>query len=375
MKRPPTLHTQGPQTQSPQTQSPQTQTLQSLKEQAHQALSPAAWAYYQGSAGSPELDAQCWSSVFLVPRVLRGLTGVDTTTTLGGTTLATPVMIAATAAHRLAHPNGELATAAGAAAAGALMVYSSSAAVEVTEFGAGAPGPWWAQVYVMTDRGVTYDYVDRCVAAGTRALLVTVDYPGAVARSAFRVATAGRLDATPGNYPQWSWPEMTAAIDPALTPDVIGELAQHSGLPIHVKGVLHPDDASIAVGAGAAGIVVSNHGRRQVDGVLPTCRALPAVVEAVAGDAIVTVDGGIRGGVDVLRALAMGAQAVGVGRPVLWGLAAAGPEGVGRVLDTVTAELRQAMASVGAGTVRELDSRFIEGNPGLLGLDPQSVRT
>ena len=231
----------------------------------------AAWAYYQGVAGGPvERDAQAWASMFVVPRVLRGIDGLEVSTTIGGIEVATPVLVAPTAGHRMAHPDGELATAAAAAAEGALLVYSSSAAVPVTEFGAGATGPWWAQVYVMRDRGVTDDYVDRCVAAGARALVVTVDYPGAMASPAFRTSTSGRVDGTPGNYPQWSWPEMSAAIDPSLTPDIIGELARRSGLPVHVKGILHPDDAAAAVAAGAAGIVVSNHGRRQVDGVLPT---------------------------------------------------------------------------------------------------------
>ena len=337
--------------------------LDALRQAAEAALSPVALAYYQGTAGSPDLDTRAWSSVLLVPRVLSGLTSVDTTTSLGGAQLATPVLIAATAAHRLAHPDGELATARAAAAEGALMVYSSSAAVEVTEFGAAATGPWWAQVYVMRDRGVTDDYLDRCVAAGAGALVLTVDYPGAIAKASFRTATEGRLDATPGNYPQWTWPEMAAWIQPGLTPDVIGDLAARTGLPVHVKGVLHPQDASTAVAAGASGIVVSNHGRRQVDGVLPTVYALPSIVEAVAGDAIVTVDGGIRSGVDVLRALALGASGVGVGRPVLWGLAAAGIEGVREVIGTLTAELRQAMASVGVGTVAGLDHEHVRRPP------------
>ena len=312
---------------------------------------------------SPDLDERAWSSVLLVPRVLTGLTGVDASTSLGGARLRTPVLVAATAAHRLAHPDGELATARAAAAEGALMVYSSSAAVEVTEFGAAATGSWWAQVYVMRDRGVTNDYLDRCVAAGAGALVLTVDYPGALGKPSFRSATSGQLDATPGNYPQWTWPEMTASIEPNLTPDVIGELAARTGLPVHVKGVLHPQDASTAIAAGATGIVVSNHGRRQVDGVLPTVYALPAIVDAVAGDAIVTVDGGVRTGADVLRALALGAAGVGVGRPVLWGLAAAGTEGVREVIGTLTTELRRAMASVGAGTVATIDHGHVRRPP------------
>lgn len=332
-----------------------------LRRAAKAALTPAAWAYYQGTAGSPKLDARAWSSVLLVPRVMTGLTSVDTATVLGGSTLKTPVLIAATAGHRLAHPDGELATASASAAEGALMVYSSSAAVEVTEFGAGATCPWWAQVYVMRDRGVTNDYLDRCVAAGARAIVLTVDYPGAIAAPRFRSATQRLLDATPGNYPQWTWPEMTAAIQPGLTPDVIGELAERTGLPVHVKGVLYAQDAGIAIAAGATGVVVSNHGRRQLAGVLPTSYALPAIVDAVAGAGagIVTVDGGIRNGVDVLRALALGASGVGIGRPVLWGLAAAGIEGVREVVGTLTAELRQAMVSVGAATVADLNQDHI----------------
>ena len=333
--------------------------LASLRDAALAALTPQAWSYFQGTAGSPELDALAWQSVLLVPRVLRGLAGVDTSTTLGGAPVRTPVLVAATAAHRLAHPAGEIATAAGAAAQGALMVYSNSAAVEVTEFGAAADGPWWAQVYVMRDRGITGDYVDRCVAAGARALVITVDYPGTSASPAFRTATSGQLAAIPGNYPHWTWPEMSAAIDPSLTPDVIGELADRSGLPIHVKGVLHAADARIAVAAGANGIVVSNHGRRQVGGVLPTAYALPAIADAVGGRAVLTVDGGVRSGVDVLRALALGASGVGIGRPVLWGLAADGAAGVATVLGSLTAELAQVMASIGAGRVGDISADHV----------------
>ena len=152
---------------------------------------------------------------------------------------------------------------------------------------------------------------------------------------------------------------MSDAIDASLSQDIIGDLAQRSGLPVHVKGILHPDDAAVAVSAGAAGIVVSNHGRRQVDGVLPTAHALHQVVQAVAGRAVVTVDGGIRSGIDVLRALALGASGVGIGRPVVWGLAAAGSDGVREVIGTLTAELRQAMASVGAAAVADLDPTMV----------------
>ena len=183
------------------------------------ALPEQARRYIDGAIGSLDVDIDAWADIFVVPRVLRGVGRVDTSVRLGGAELRTPVLIAPTAGHGLAHADAENATARAAGAEGALMVYSSSATTEVTEFGAAAPGPWWAQVYVMRDRGVTRDYLDRCVAAGARALVLTVDYPGTSASPAFRSAVSGRLDALPGNYPGWTWPEMSAAIDPSLAPE------------------------------------------------------------------------------------------------------------------------------------------------------------
>ena len=232
------------------------------------------------------------------------------------------------------------------------MVYSNSAAVEVTEFGAAATGPWWAQVYVMRDRGVTDDYVDRCVAAGARALVITVDYPGALASPAFRTATSGQLDARPATTRSGRWPEMSAAIDPSLTPDVIGELADRSGLPIHVKGVLHAADAAIAVAAGAAGIVVSNHGRRQVDGVLPTALALPpSPMRWWPGGASPSTAGSAAGSTCCGRWRSARPASGSAGR-CCGGWPLAEPAGVPRCSAPLTAELRQAMASVGAGRSR-----------------------
>lgn len=285
--------------------------------------------------------------------MLHGLASVDTTSTLGADAVATPIMVSATAAHGMAHPDAELATAAAAAAAGALMVYSSNAAVEVTEFGAAATGPWWAQVYILDDRRLTEDYLRRVVQAGPSAVVLTVDHMGAAAEAPFRTPT-GPLPARPGNFPSLTWPGVGQHIAPGLVPDDIRRLADTTGLPVYVKGVLHPDDAVIAVNAGAAGIVVSNHGRRQVAGVVPTAEVLPEVVAAVDGRVPVLVDGGIRSGIDVLRAIALGAAAVGVGRPVLWGLAATGSAGVRAVLDGLTGELRQAMAAVGATSLDRL---------------------
>jgi len=331
-----------------------------LRTAALARLPPLSFAYYEGVAGGdPETDHQAWQRLALVPRVLQGLSTVDACLTLGDAVLATPVMVAATAAHGLAHPQAELATAEAAAAAGALMVYSSSAAVEVTQFGAAATGPWWAQVYLMKDRALSDDYIARCVLAGARALVLTVDNAGSLSDAPFRVASRTGMSAVSSNYPGLDWEQMSAQIEPDLRPEHIAELAAASGLPVHVKGVLHPDDAVAAVAAGAAGVVVSNHGRRQLSGVVPGAVMLPDVVAAVAGRVPVLVDGGIRSGIDVLRAIALGATAVGIGRPVLWALSAGGSPAVVDVLNQLTAELRQAMAAVGAGHLGAVDHTML----------------
>jgi 4-hydroxymandelate oxidase len=339
-----------------------------LRTSARAAMDELAFAYYQATAGPLEQadrDADAWQRIDLIPRVLRGTGAPDTSVQLderahrGGATLRTPVVVAASAGHGMAHPDGEIATGLGSGDAGALMVYSNSATVEVGAFGAAVSGPWWAQVYLQQDRGRSNEYLDRAVAAGAGAIVLTVDLGGPAGSASFRRSVQSRLTALPGNFPGLTWQEMSATYVAALTLDDVTAVAEHCGIPVHVKGILHPADAARAVGAGAAGIIVSNHGRRQVEGVLPTADALTAVLDAVAGRVPVMVDGGIRSGLDVLRALAHGAMTVGVGRPVLWGLAAAGRDGVAEVLTGLTAELVQAMAAAGAATPADLDRSMI----------------
>ncbi len=323
-------------------------------------LDPASWEYYRSVAGGdPDRDQHAWQDIDLVPRILRGLTEIDTSLVIGDIPLATPIMVAPTASHRLADAEGEPATARAAATSGALMIYSSSAAVEVTEFGSTATAPWWAQVYLMQDRGQTDDYLQRASAAGASAVVLTVDNAGTFGDAPFRSRTRAVITARPGNYPGMTWAQMSAQIEPGLEPAHIAQMATATGLPVYVKGVMHPADAIIAVDAGAAGIVVSNHGRRQVAGVAPVATVLADIVAAVDGRVPVIVDGGIRSGVDVLRALALGATAVGIGRPVLWGLASHGAAGVAEVLDGLTAELRQAMAGVGAARLSAIDTSMV----------------
>lgn len=323
-------------------------------------MNPLSWAYYEATAdGGPDADHEAWQRLGLVPRVMQGLTEIDQRITLGGMELQTPIMVAATAGHGLAQPEGEIATARAAAAVGALMVYSSSATVEVTQFGAAATGPWWAQVYLTKDRRWSDDYVARATAAGAKALVLTVDSAGPLADAPFRSSSKAKVSSPPGNFPGLTWEQMTAQIEPNVRPEHIAHLAAASGLPVHVKGILHPTDALVAVEAGAAGVIVSNHGRRQVAGVVPTAMVLRDVVETVERRVPVMVDGGIRSGVDVLRALAIGASAVGLGRPVLWGLAAAGEPGVAGVLSQLIAELRQAMAASGAGRLASIHPSLV----------------
>ena len=344
-----------------------------LRAAAQHAIDVMPWAYYQatadrpagGASGPVEIDAAAWRRFDLVPRVLQGAGVPDISVTLpgslhrGGARLATPVMIAASAGHGMAHPDGEVATGAAATAAGALMVYSNSATVEVGAFGAAVSAPWWVQVYLQRDRGRSREYLDRARAAGAGAVVLTVDLAGPESGAPFRESVQGRLTALPGNFPGMTWRQMSAEYVGGLTTDDIGEIAGYTGLPVYVKGVLHPVDAVRAIDAGAAGVIVSNHGRRQVDGVIATADALGPVVDAVAGRAPVLVDGGIRCGADVLRALALGATLVGVGRPVLWGLAADGRAGVTAVLDGLTAELRQAVGAMGATTLTDLDREML----------------
>ncbi len=339
-----------------------------LRESARARLSELAWQFYSSvAAGDPdvETDSSAWDRVGVVPRVFSGISAVSTAVHLdsaahrGGATLASPVVIAPMAAHRLAHPDAELATAAAATASATLTVYSSSSTIEVGEFGDAISAPWWAQVYLMRERGITEDYVRRAATAGAGALVLTVDYPGTLGSPAFRTSTRDRMGVRPANYPQFSWPEMADAYEPAVSPDHIGLLAEWSGLPVHVKGILRPSDARTAIRAGARGIVVSNHGRRQVPGVVSVAEALSAVADEVAGAVPVMVDGGIRSGVDVLRAIAMGASLVGVGRPVLWALATGGADGVQQLIGEVGDELLNVMASCGVGSLGELDRSFV----------------
>ncbi|MDN3292658.1 alpha-hydroxy acid oxidase [Streptomyces ficellus] len=343
--------------------SPRISAAVGLQELARAVLPAAAFDFYAAGSNEEISTAEAvgaWRARRFAPRVLRDVSDVDTAVELLGSRLASPVLAAPTALQRMAHDEGEVATAAGIAAAGSLMVLSSRA-TRYPEDVAAAAGPWWYQVYWLRDPGITRRQVERATAAGARALVLTVDAPYVPPKATPQLPLPlpqddelCRLVGLGSRLPGWEQ-------DPSLGLDAIGELHQLSGLPVLVKGVLRADDALACVAAGAAGVIVSNHGGRQLDRAMATADALPAIARAV-GDAVpVLVDGGIRTGTDVLVALALGARAVLVGRPVLWALALDGAAGVTALLESYRTQLSTAMALAGAPRVAEIDGSLLHG--------------
>jgi 4-hydroxymandelate oxidase len=290
----------------------------------------------------------------------------DLAVELLGTRMSAPVLLAPAASQRLLHPDGELAVARAAARAGLVACLSTRATADLADVAAAAPGaPRWFQLYVSDDRGLARGQLARAAAHGYGAAVLTVDLPVAGRRErelrhgplplpeGVRLAThlgEDRLAASKPPVGGWA----------ALGWDDLGWIAEAAGgLPLLLKGIVTGDDAERAVRAGAAGVVVSNHGGRQLDGCVPTAVALPEVVDAVAGRAAVLVDGGIRSGADVARALALGADAVLIGRPYLWGLAAGGEDGVAAVLAALVADLERCLVLLGVASPGELGAQHL----------------
>jgi 4-hydroxymandelate oxidase len=326
-------------------------------------LNPAYRDFFAGGAGDERTlraNEIAFDRIRIVPRVLRATGDRDLRTALFGTEVAAPILVAPTAFHRLAHPDGEVATARGAADAGTLMVVSMAATVPVEEIAA-TDCPLWFQLYPQPDAAFTTSVVRRAEAAGVKAFVVTVDSPVFVHRP--RDVRNGFLDLPAGmvceNMRDDSGRVRDIAMDATLGWDVVDRLRGVTGLPIVLKGILHPADAELAVEHGVAGVIVSNHGGRQLDGVIASIDALPAIVKAVGGRLPILLDGGVRRGVDALAALALGATAVLVGRPVVWGLAAGGAAGVREVLDVLKAELDTALALAGARTPADLTADLV----------------
>jgi 4-hydroxymandelate oxidase len=352
--------------------------LDELEREARHAIGEMAYAYYSGGADDERLlagNVEAWARWQLHPRVLAGIERVSTATTLLGSSVTSPVAIAPTAIQGLAHPDGEVATAVGAAGAGALLILSSLATCPLEAVAAAAPDALrWMQVYILRERSRTAELVHRAASHGFRALVLTVDAP--VSGLRLREVRAGvRLpddlalpnlagDSTESARAGGFMAVVTREFEPALTPDDIGWLAGLSGLPVVVKGVQRADDAVRCIDAGAAAIVVSNHGARQLADAPATADILEGIVDAVGGRAEVYVDGGLRRAPDVVKALALGARAALVGRPSLWALATGGSDGIARLLAWYASELARAMALCGAATVDEIDRSLIRRAPG-----------
>jgi 4-hydroxymandelate oxidase len=341
-------------------------TLADFERAAAEVLDDGPLAYFAGGAGD-ELtlrdNACAWQRIAIRPRVLVDVEQRDLRTTVLGREHPHPVFVAPTAFHRLAHDEGERATARGAHAADALYCVSSLATTSPRNVAAAAPqGRRWFQLYVFKDRGVSEALVQAAEQSGCEAIVITVDLPvlgirERELRSGHAIDAAEMIpDVHSGQLPLT---DIGMLVDPSLAWGDVERFASGSDLPVLVKGILTAQDAALAAEHGAAGVVVSNHGGRQLDTVPSGADALPEVVEAVGDRLDVLVDGGIRRGTDVLKALALGAKAVMVGRPVVWGLAVGGADGVRAVLELVRDEFDVALALAGVPRAADLDGTSI----------------
>ncbi|MDP8980477.1 MAG: alpha-hydroxy-acid oxidizing protein [Acidobacteriota bacterium] len=323
---------------------------------AHGRVPVAAWDRIEGGAADEitlRWNREAYQKIRLKPRVLVDVSRIDTRVKLFGLELPFPIILAPTGGQGLIVPDGDLETARGAGAAKALLAISSSASKRVEEVARAATGPVWFQLYIQRDREFTRDLVQRAEAAGCRALCVTVDSPTFGMRN--------REARSRGELPDRELPNLKGKdyLDPSLTWKDIGWLRAFAKTPVLLKGILNPDDASRAVTEGASGIIVSNHGARNLDTVPATIDALPLVVEKVAGRMPLLVDGGIRRGTDVVKAIALGAAAVQIGRPYLYGLGVAGADGVRRVVEILRTELEMAMALLGRPSLGSIDKSVL----------------
>lgn len=344
---------------------------------AREKLPRDVFDYYAGGAWDLQTlhdNRAAYSRRRIHYHVLRDVSHRSTACELFGLDLTMPILAAPTAFHRLADPEGEIATAKGVGQAGSLMTLSSLSTCQLEDVAAAASGPLWFQLYCNKDREFTRELVQRALKAGYRALVVTADTAcwgirEADIRNGFHLPPgiepvnliASDSEGSAASHRGAGLAEiMSWMLNPSVTWKDIEWLAEMSSVPVLVKGVCRPDDAREAVRHGAAGVIVSNHGGRQLDGAPATLDVLASIAEEIGAEVPVLVDGGIRRGTDVLKALALGARAVQVGRPILWGLSAGGAGGVTQVLRMLARELDLAMALSGCAHLGEIARDLVQ---------------
>jgi len=357
--------------------------IDELERRAAEAMDEQAANYvFAGAGGEGTMDAnrEALRRRRIVPRMLRDVAERDLSTTVLGTAMPAPLLLAPIGVQKVVHPDGELATARAAASLGLTMIASTASAYTLEQIAeAGGEGPRWFQLYWPNDRELAASFVGRAEAAGYGAIVLTVDtfIPGwkprdlqqawlpflngtgvanyfqdPVFRAALEKTPEEDVGAATGHF-------LGVQANPALSWDDLGWLREQTELPIVIKGIQHPDDAREAVARGIDGVVVSNHGGRQVDGAIGSLDALPAIAEAAGEDLAILFDSGIRGGADAIKALALGADAVCLGRPYVWGLALEGQAGVEAVLKMVLAELDLTMALCGLTRPEEIGPELL----------------
>jgi 4-hydroxymandelate oxidase len=344
------------------------------EELARQRLPQMTYDFVAGAAGDEltfRRNRESFDTMRLKPRVLVDVSHLDTQLELFGQKLDFPILLAPTAYHKLMHPEGEAATARGAGAAGATLVVSSFATTAIEDVGKAATGKLWFQLYVQEDRGFTRELVQRAESAGCKAITITVDTPvigvrNREQRDQFHLHPGLQIENLKSILSNAQHPGsggesgiFSAILDPKLTWEGIDWIRSFAKVPVLLKGILNPEDAKLAVQHGVSGILVSNHGARNLDTVPSTLDALPRVVEAVEGRIPVLMDGGVRRGTDVVKALALGAKAVLIGRSYLWGLSVGGAAGVENVVKILRSEFLAAMALCGTPSLANIDRNVI----------------
>ncbi len=347
-------------------------TLSDLEEAASKKVSAPAWAYVQGGAGEERTlraNREAFQRRALRPRVLVDVTALDLTTTILNEKVGAPFYISAAASQGILHPEAEAGTARAASTSNILTMFSTLSTLSLEQIAQAAQkGPRWFQLYLQPDFAVTKKLVERAEKAGFTALVLTVDMPVQATRDRQTIAGYSLEGRTVGNGEDVVPPSRSPVRDgrhfkirndASATWEILDHLREITRLPVVVKGILTSEDARLAVDHGAKAVVVSNHGGRQLDGAPASLEVLPEVVRAVGSKVEVYLDGGVRRGSDILIALGLGAKAVGIGRPVLWALAAGGEAGVAKLISLLKTDLATVMALTGRRTISEIDRTLV----------------